>query len=369
MRKLPLFIAIVLFVTGLHTAWWFRHDIMDWYRLHAYGPLPDAVTHQQAQQQELQDLRARLIAEMEDRAALAPTEPYIAPAPVTVPDEHDLPDETDDGTAESSKERDASKKSDDTKENGDSSEESDTTVTESEERAADGGEGGATDEDLAAQTDADAQAAAAAELQRQKDAELRALEERRAQIGDSYNLAVPFTPQAPFAVWDALHEEACEEASAIMVKAFFDGETSLPPDIAEKRILDVVAWEDDNLGSDMDTDAEQTARFMREHLGMTGARAVAVSSIDDITSYVATGTPVIVPAYGKALGNPYFTGEGPLYHMLVVKGFQDGLIITNDPGTKRGADFIYDADTLWNAIHDWNDGDVQNGRKVMIVAE
>ena len=63
-------------------------------------------------------------------------------------------------------------------------------------------------------------------------------------------------------------------------------------------------------------------------------------------------------------------GDGPLYHMLVVKGYtKDGTIITNDPGTRRGADFLYDPDALFNAVHDWNGGNVNEGAKVMVVVE
>ncbi|HSD12712.1 MAG TPA: hypothetical protein VLC10_04085, partial [Patescibacteria group bacterium] len=39
----------------------------------------------------------------------------------------------------------------------------------------------------------------------------------------SYNLKVIFVPQAPFKVWDALHEDTCEEASMLMLKAYVDG--------------------------------------------------------------------------------------------------------------------------------------------------
>ena len=35
------------------------------------------------------------------------------------------------------------------------------------------------------------------------------------------SIEVPFTSQAPFANWDEYHEEACEEASIIMVKYFY----------------------------------------------------------------------------------------------------------------------------------------------------
>jgi hypothetical protein len=346
--------AILLIATGLNAAWWFRHDLGDLYHSIVFGPLPGAVTYDQVQRKELAELRARLITDIEGRAADAPAEPRVEPEP----------EESEDGTVNDGE--DAASEVDVPVEEDSATEDPDAVPTEGE-----GDEDTLTEEEIAA---AEAEKAAeeariAAELQAKKDAEIRALAERRTRIGGAFNLAIPFTPQAPFAVWDELHNEGCEEASAVMVKAYFDGELSLSAEVADERILAIAEWEQTHFGSDLDTDAEQTARFMREHLGLHGAKAVPISSIEDVTSYVSTGTPVILPAYGKALGNPYFRGEGPLYHMLVVKGFKDDLIIVNDPGTKRGADYIYDAETLWNAVHDWNGGDVQNGRKVMIVAE
>ena len=70
------------------------------------------------------------------------------------------------------------------------------------------------------------------------------------------------------------------------------------------------------------------------------------------------------------LGNPYYKQPGPIYHALVLKGYtKDGKFITNDPGTKRGADYLYDPQVILNAMHEWNSGDVEHGRKMAIVVE
>ncbi len=67
------------------------------------------------------------------------------------------------------------------------------------------------------------------------------------------------------------------------------------------------------------------------------------------------------------LGNPNFSGEGPLYHALVLKGYTETTFVTNDPGTRLGADYQYDFDTIMTAMHDWNGGGVENGAKVVVV--
>ncbi len=181
------------------------------------------------------------------------------------------------------------------------------------------------------------------------------------------NLAVPFIVQAPHANWEMPYQEACEEASLIMSAAFFAGERSIGADEADKRILDLVAWQEKTFGYYKDTTAEETAKIARDYFSLK-AEVKPIASMEDAKREVAAGKVVILPAAGKMLGNPNFSGDGPLYHMLVVKGYtKDGLIITNDPGTRRGADYVYKPSVLYTAVHDWNGGDVDNGAKVMIV--
>ncbi len=184
------------------------------------------------------------------------------------------------------------------------------------------------------------------------------------------NLAVPFTSQAPKADWSMPYQEACEETSLLMVNAYLTGAGAFTPATADAQILALVDWEKEHFGYYEDTTADEVAEMARERFGFAKSRAVKITSISDIKAQIDKGLPVILPAAGRQLHNPNFSGAGPLFHMLVVKGYtKEGKIITNDPGTRRGADYVYDADVLWNAIHDWNGGDVEHGAKKMIVVE
>ncbi len=184
------------------------------------------------------------------------------------------------------------------------------------------------------------------------------------------NLAVPFTPQAPQGNWDEPYQEACEEASVYMVQQFYEGtpEGLINADQAETDILKIVAFERELFGYYEDTTAEQVATFAELMFGFT-TELIVDPTIDDIKTHLTLGHPVIVPAAGRELHNPYFTAPGPVYHMLVIRGFTDeGQFIVNDPGTYRGEAYLYDFDTLMNAMHDWNNGDeITEGRKVVIV--
>ena len=182
------------------------------------------------------------------------------------------------------------------------------------------------------------------------------------------NLKVPFTPQAPHANWELPYGEACEEASVLMVHYYFEKKT-FTKESADKEIKKLVDFQNKKYGFYKDSTADETARFIKDYWKYKKVR-VLPATIDAIKQELAAGRPVIIPAAGRLLGNPNFRRPGPLYHMLVVKGYtKDGKFITNDPGTRRGANYIYDQKVLMNAIHDWNGGDVNNGKKVIIVVD
>lgn len=190
------------------------------------------------------------------------------------------------------------------------------------------------------------------------------------QLPAEFNLAVPFTSQAPHGNWDLPYQEACEEASIYMVAQYYDGagEGPLNPDETDKVLRELVAFQLDFLGEYLDTNAAQTVEVLDAFLGYRGY-VVENPSVQQIKAEIAAGRPVIVPAAGKKLKNQFFTGDGPLYHMFVLRGYTEDKFITNDPGTRRGENYLYDIDLIMDANGDWNDGDPLNGKKVMIFTE
>ncbi len=183
------------------------------------------------------------------------------------------------------------------------------------------------------------------------------------------NLAVPFLSQAPTLNWAMPFQEACEEASAIMVDAFYRGQRkAFTPQNGEKAILALVDYEENKLGLGPDITVAQIADVLKKYFGYSRTVMRTIKSADELKAPLAHGYPVIIPAAGKMLANPNFRNGGPLYHMLVVKGYtKDGLWITNDPGTRKGADFLYTSQNLEQAIHDWNGGNVATGTQRVLV--
>ncbi len=190
------------------------------------------------------------------------------------------------------------------------------------------------------------------------------------EIKKEVDLDIPFTSQAPFKIWDDLHNNACEEAALIMVHYFLKGE-KLNKEIAEKEIQSLVKWQIENWSSHKELTIDEVGKLAKEYYGWQKIKILDNITIENIKKEIANGNPVIVPTAGRLLGNPYYRQPGPYYHMLVVRGYSKDKIITNDPGTRRGERYSYLSEILYRAIHDWpgKDKDILTGKKRMLVIE
>jgi hypothetical protein len=167
------------------------------------------------------------------------------------------------------------------------------------------------------------------------------------------NLNVPFTSQAPHANWDTDHNEFCEEAAVLMAGRFFQGRDIVSKDDAEDALQRIKDWQVENLGYYYDTTAAETAQIVEGLYGLKVELKVDPTT-EDIKNALASNKLVVVPAAGRELGNPYYTPPGPIYHMLLIRGYTaDDKFITNDAGTRRGEEFVYSQSVVMNAIHDW----------------
>lgn len=161
----------------------------------------------------------------------------------------------------------------------------------------------------------------------------------------------PFQTQAPFANWDALHEEACEEASIILATYYLKKQV-LSAETMEQEIQKLVAWENDNWDGVLDITVEQAGRLAKANYDLN-YKAIKNTNITELKKQIAAGNPVIVPAAGRLLGNPNFRGAGPVYHMVVVIGYDEKNIIVQDVGTRNGNHYVYNQKIFYNAWHDW----------------
>lgn len=185
----------------------------------------------------------------------------------------------------------------------------------------------------------------------------------------THTVQVPFTPQAPTGNWDAIHSEACEEASVIMAYAYLSGHTeaTLEPEFVEKEISKLIPWEQKNFGYYLDTNATETAQMLRDVYGLK-TKIVTNYTEESLKKALSENKVIIYFWAGRVLDNPSYRSPGPLYHVLVIKWYTESKFITNDPGTKNGGNYAYAYDTLYQAGADWNHAksDIDTNRKVVI---
>ena len=148
-----------------------------------------------------------------------------------------------------------------------------------------------------------------------------------------------------------------------MVEHFLKG-TPLNAAGGDAQIHDLITVEtSEGLGTSITL--EQLSALAKSHYGLQGT-VLENTSIESIKTALAAGKPVIVGAAGKELAQPYFTAGGPNYHMLVIVGYDGTDFITNDPGVRQGRDFRYSQSNLFQAIHNWNPANIDQGQKSML---
>lgn len=188
-------------------------------------------------------------------------------------------------------------------------------------------------------------------------------------------LKVAFVPQAPFGNWDELHQETCEEASMIMADRYIKGE-AISEQTAEDELQKLVKWQTER-GYKVDLTVAETIEVLNDYFGISAKISNNVT-IERIKSELASGNLIIIPAAGRKLKNPNFKVPGPIYHMLVIKGYDNRNFITNDPGTRKGNGYKYPYQIIIDAVHDWNhflaeggmtDAEMEQGAKAMIIVE
>ncbi len=179
-------------------------------------------------------------------------------------------------------------------------------------------------------------------------------QETRAEVEapEELNLEMAFYAQAPFGNWDYPWQEACEEASILLVANEYYAH-NWSADQFNQEILELVEWQKERFGDYWHTTADQTAEMARTQLGLESVLHEN-PTVEDIQNILAKGHFIVAFFDGKTLENPFFTNGGPVYHVLVVKGYKaNGGIITHDVGTRRGADYVYTWETFDTSLHDY----------------
>lgn len=166
-------------------------------------------------------------------------------------------------------------------------------------------------------------------------------------------LPVPFQSQAPFGNWGMPWKEGCEEASIVLVQTALQQKKLTPHDMSQE-ILKLVVWQNKEWGTHKDLTAQETMDLAQKNYQLK-FEIKEKPTINDLKKILRDRRLVIVPTAGRLLKNPYFKQPGPVYHMVVLRGYDDkkGVFIVNDVGTRRGEAYQYKYSVFMKAIHDW----------------
>ena len=175
-------------------------------------------------------------------------------------------------------------------------------------------------------------------------------------VSAKIELSVPFTSQAPYGKWIPPWDNACEEASTLMIDLYYQnyGASTIDKEIATSKINRLIDIENNYLGFNIDNNAEQMAYIINNFL-FWEAFVVEDPTLEQLKHEIDIGHPFILPVAGPDLHNPYYDSDNVDYHAFVVKGYDDKTqeFIVQDPGTSHGLDFRYSYDTIMTAMHDF----------------
>ncbi|MDP2586673.1 MAG: C39 family peptidase [Candidatus Komeilibacteria bacterium] len=167
----------------------------------------------------------------------------------------------------------------------------------------------------------------------------------------SVSLAVPYASQAPEGDWSAPWDEACEETSALMIAGYYQGQATLEIPSVITQILAMVAWENQVLGKNKDTEATGIKALI-DHLGFFEATIQRDPSLKRIQKELRAKRPVIILVNRYQLyGEPNL---GDSYHVAVIIGYDEasGEFIIHDPAKSADTRYLYG--TVMNSLHDFN---------------
>lgn len=179
-------------------------------------------------------------------------------------------------------------------------------------------------------------------------------------------LSVPYTVQAPGNNWKEF-ENACEEDAVFMDKLYLDGDqrNDVPVPEATDALRAMEKWQVVNWGAEKDLTLDRTGQFAQAYYGLH--YQVFAATKDSIEKELAAGHPVIIPVMTHSLQNHNY-GAQTVYHEVLIKGYTDAGVVTNDGGIWQGKNWFYSWDIVFQAI-DAQTPKMNQGRLALVLTK
>ncbi len=162
---------------------------------------------------------------------------------------------------------------------------------------------------------------------------------------------IPFVSQAPYGVWIDPWASFAEEASAYMAYLWVNGLEKPAGEVAGQALLSLRDWELANLGAYQDSDLDQTLRILTEFYQLQAQISYDVTR-ETMQAHLDQGSILLVPV--QNLENPHYGEPGPVFHMLLIYGYEGENFLSNDPGTSRGEGYSYENQKILESVQDLN---------------
>jgi len=194
---------------------------------------------------------------------------------------------------------------------------------------------------------------------------------------DRVLLQVSYTTQAPLNNW-AMHQESCEEATILMLAAYWRHDTSvvISPRSADAQIAALVQWQKQRWGSEDDLTDKRMGELAKQYYGY--AYQIVPNTPQVIRQQLAAGRPLIAEVRTHGLGNPNYPGYRSHYeqqgwsvpHFVLIIGYDQTGVWLNDPGISKGRGYHISYAQLAHAIDDLNQHSpaLNNGQVLLLAA-
>ncbi|MFY9614910.1 MAG: C39 family peptidase [Candidatus Dormiibacterota bacterium] len=179
-------------------------------------------------------------------------------------------------------------------------------------------------------------------------------------------LQVPYTVQAPGNNWKEF-ENACEEDAVFMDHLYVEGDKrgDVPVPEATDALRAMEKWQVVNWGAEKDLTLEKTGQFAKAYYGYN--YRVFPATKESIEQELAAGRPVIIPVMTHSLENHNY-GAQTVYHEVLIKGYTDAGVVTNDGGIWQGKNWFYSWKIVFQAI-DAQTPKLNQGRLALVLTK
>lgn len=189
----------------------------------------------------------------------------------------------------------------------------------------------------------------------------------RTTTSSTVKLTVPYISQLPYGRLVRPWTEACEEASAIMVDRYYRGQTVVSVDASIGAMQPLFHFENQMFGSNDNSNAEDTAEFIRSKLSFVPT-IVPNPSVDAIKKELVSQRPVIALVNRFSLYQDN-TRKIPhtSFHVVVIIGFDDHTneFTIHDPA--RAGTHTYSYERLLTALADYTKTTGEAGGEAVVL--